>query len=74
MTGVSDLYYVCSDGDVLDAVVARHYGDTLGQKVEAVLGANPGLAALGAVLRAGTRITLPDLAQSEKSETVQLWG
>jgi len=74
MTAVSDLYFVSSEGDVLDQVVAAHYGDTLGGKVEAVLAVNPGLGALGAVLDPGVRIRLPDLDTSEPSETAQLWG
>lgn len=74
MTAVSDLYYVSSDGDVLDQVVSQHYGDTLDGKVEAVLAANPGLAGLGAVLGAGVRITLPDLSDTQANETAQLWG
>ena len=74
MTAGSALSYVSSDGDVLDAVVAAHYGDTLDGKVEAVLAANPGLGALGAVLDAGVRIVLPDLSTSATVETAQLWG
>ena len=74
MTAVSDLYYVSSDGDVLDAIVAAHYGDTLDGKVEAVLDANPGLSALGAVLNAGVRIVLPDMSSTGPAETEQLWG
>ena len=74
MTVDSGLYYVTSDGDILDDVVARHYGDTIDGKVEAVLTANPGLAALGAVLDGGVRITLPDLQVDKPAETEQLWG
>lgn len=74
MTAGPDLYYVSSDGDVLDAIVAAHYGDTLDGKVEAVLAANPGLSALGAVLDAGVRIALPDLSTTGPVETEQLWG
>lgn len=74
MTAGSDHYYVSSDGDVLDAIVAGHYGDTVNGKVEAVLAANPGLSALGAVLNAGVRIKLPDLSTTGPAETEQLWG
>ncbi|EEB84205.1 hypothetical protein RGAI101_1355 [Roseobacter sp. GAI101] len=42
--------------------------------MEAVLAANPGLGALGAVLNAGVRILLPDLETSTPMETAQLWG
>jgi phage tail protein X len=74
MTVGSDLFYVTSDGDVLDAIVTAHFGDTLGGKVEAVLAANPGLGAKGAVLNAGVRIALPDLTNTGPVETEQLWG
>lgn len=72
--GSSPLYYLCSEGDVLDAIVAGHYGDTLGGKVEAVLAVNPHLPRLGAVLEAGVRVALPSLNSDEATETVQLWG
>lgn len=74
MTAVSDQFYVSKEGDVLDQIVNAWYGDTSGQKLEAVLAANPGLAALGAVLGAGVRIALPDLASDTQTETEQLWG
>ena len=73
MTEVSALSYVCSDGDVLDAIVAGHYGDTAGKKVERVLAFNPGLAALGAVLSAGVVISLPVFDDEPDPATVQLW-
>lgn len=74
MTAVSGQYYHSKDGDILDEVVFAHYGDTAGGKVEAVLSANPGLAALGAIMDAGVRIFLPDLATDTPTETEQLWG
>lgn len=74
MTAAQDLYYVSSSGDVLDQVVAKHYGDTRGGKVEKVLAANPDLASKGAVLPAGVRITLPALDLDTPPETAQLWG
>jgi phage tail protein X len=50
---------ITDDGtERLDQFVGRLYGRTLGT-VEAVLEANPGLAALGAYPPAGTRIALP---------------
>lgn len=67
-------YYVSSTGDVLDQIVFNHYGNTSAGQVEAVLEANPGLAALGAVLAANTRIKLPVLADEKPTETVSLWG
>lgn len=74
MTADSDLSYVTSDGDMLDAIVARHYGDTQGGKVETVLDSNPGLAARGPVYPAGIRIILPPITAPRHSETEQLWG
>ena len=49
--------YRTKDGDVLDAICAKNYGDTPHQ-VEDVIAANPGLAALGAVLPSGLIIEL----------------
>ncbi len=74
MTAGSDLFYVSSEGDMLDQVIAAHYGDTNGGKVDAVLAANPGLAGLGVVLEPGVRILLPDLSEAQPAETEQLWG
>ncbi|WP_300067677.1 tail protein X [uncultured Ruegeria sp.] len=74
MTAVSGQYYLSKDGDVLDELVFAHYGDTAAGKVEAVLSANPGLAALGAVLDAGVSVFLPDVTSETPTETDQLWG
>lgn len=52
--------YTTIDGDMVDAVCRRHYGRRRGA-VEAVLAANPGLAAQGPLLPAGVEILLPDL-------------
>ena len=68
--------YVTSDGDVLDAVIAAHYGprpDALGEVLQAVLDANPGLAERGAVLPAGVEIALPQLPGPPSIPTVRLW-
>lgn len=66
-------FYVSSDGDVVDQIVFNHYGNTTVGQVEAVLAANPQLAALGGVLYAGVRIRLPDLTDETPVEAVQLW-
>lgn len=60
-----------SDGDVLDAICFHYYGHLSGM-VEAVLGANPGLAVEPQPYRAGVLITLPELARTDQL-TVQLW-
>ncbi|GAB7536269.1 tail protein X [Burkholderia sp. 3C] len=46
--------------ETLDALCWRHYDSTSGT-VEAVLAANPGLAALGVALPAGTLVEMPDM-------------
>lgn len=74
---MADVIYTSREGDTVDLVCYRHYGNTVG-KVEAVLAANPGLAALGPILPKGTEFTLPDLAAPEqqatiKTGTVKLW-
>ena len=61
-----------SDGDRLDELCHCYYGHLNGT-VEAVVSANPGLAATTQPFVAGVLITLPDLpARAEKS--VQLWS
>lgn len=59
-------------GDTLDALCQRHLGTTSGGTVEATLAANPGLAALGPVLPAGTQLTLVSPTQTT-DQTVKLW-
>ena len=63
--------YTTLAGDMVDAVCHAHYGRRPGA-VEAVLAANPGLAAMGPILPAGVRIVLPDLPAPGPS-TVRLW-
>lgn len=60
-------------GDTVDLICQRHLGRT-GGITEAVLDANPGLAALGPVLPMGTPIILPDTAPvAAPSDLLQLW-
>ncbi|WP_279203808.1 tail protein X [Obesumbacterium proteus] len=67
------IYQTC-EGDMLDAICAAHYGwPDLGDAVVLVLGANPGLADLGAVYGAGVMITLPDLDMPVADSNLQLW-
>ncbi|WP_337038162.1 MULTISPECIES: tail protein X [Enterobacteriaceae] len=58
--------------DTVDAICWRHYGRTLGM-TEAVLAANPGLAAVGPILPHGLEVELPELVSSSTAQTVQLW-
>lgn len=59
-------------GDTADQLCWRHLGRTE-TVVEAMLEINPGLAALGPVLPAGTLVTLPDTPITPTRPTVQLW-
>ena len=75
---MADVIYTSQDGDTVDLVCYRHYGNTVG-KVEAVLAANPGLAAMGPVLQKGIEFTLPGLTEPEEKVTinegtVKLWS
>ena len=60
-----------SDGDLLDTICHNYYGHLVGS-VEAVLGANQGLAEEPQPYRAGILIQLPDLS-APSSEVVMLW-
>lgn len=60
-------------GDMVDAICRRVYGDESGF-VEAVLDANPGLAALGPVLPAGTEVDTPEVnPEPAQAPLVTLW-
>jgi phage tail protein X len=61
-----------SDGDRLDTLCHRHYGHLNGC-VEAVISANPGLAAEKQPYRAGVILTLPDLPR-RVDKPIQLWS
>jgi phage tail protein X len=65
--------YRTKDNDMLDAICHNHYGNSSGY-VEAVLEANHGLAAHGAVLSAGIVILLPELPELKpRQSTLCLW-
>ena len=62
------------DGETVDAICWRVLGRTK-DVTEQVLALNPGLAAIGATLPGGTKVTLPELAAAAPTvlETVNLW-
>ncbi|QYX49422.1 tail protein X [Pseudomonas tussilaginis] len=60
-----------SDGDLLD-ILCQHYYGHLNGTVEAVLGANQGLADESQPYRAGVLIVLPDLPAPTEA-LFQLW-
>lgn len=64
--------YRTKQGDVLDAVVFKHY-DGQPNTLEKVLEANRGLAGYGEVLPAGIAITLPDIPKGNIKESIRLW-
>lgn len=66
--------YSTKQGDVLDDVVNRYYGDTLNGIVELVLEANTGLADYGPSLPAGVEITLPDRPVPSSDTLKRLWS
>lgn len=67
----STLQVMARDGDTVDQLCWRHLGRTAGV-TEATLAANPGLAALGPRLSAGTLVDLVVVA-TPTQETVSLW-
>ncbi|MEQ1511677.1 MAG: tail protein X [Lysobacteraceae bacterium] len=63
-------------GDSLDLLLWRATGRTAAI-VEAVLAANPGLAARGEILPEGLLVDVPDAAvalRPQHTETIQLWS
>lgn len=70
---VSVQSYVCSDRDVLDAVVVAHYGSRDARELEIVLEANPGLALKAGSLSAGDIVLLPVIVAPAVTGTVSLW-
>lgn len=65
---------VARDGETLDELCWRTLGRTQGV-TEQALALNPGLAALGPHLPAGTEVILPDVADAVQPtrEVVKLW-
>lgn len=55
--------YSTRDGDMVDAIIWRHYGAQNAAMLRVVLEANPGLSAHGARLPAGVSVVLPDIEQ-----------
>ena len=64
---------VTIDGDHLDALIAGHYGvSATAGALEAVMLANPGLAAYGPALPGGLTLEFPDLPAVDQP-TLRLW-
>ena len=70
----TDTTYLTSQGDTLDFVCWKFYGQQSGA-VESVLAANAGLADLGPVLPINTRIILPELTKpAQEVQPIRLWS
>ena len=65
--------YHSKEGDTVDEIVWRHYGNTVASAFERVLEANRGLADLGPVLPVGTIVLLPVFEETKETESVSLW-
>ena len=66
---------ITRDGDVLDELVWRHYGNSgRSDLLAAVLEANPQLAQLSPVLVAGLVVELPDLPLPAEAPVIRLWS
>jgi phage tail protein X len=62
-------FYTTRQGETVDLVCQAFYGRTA-DVTEAVLNANPGLAALGPVLPMTTQITMPVIATKPKARAL----
>lgn len=65
--------YRTKDGEILDEIVWRHYGNQVAGALETVLEANPGLADKGPVLPIATLVQLPVIATPKEAQSVRLW-
>lgn len=67
-------YYHSKDGDTADRIAWAIYGRQNDRLTEALMDANPGLAAYGPILPAGLRIMVPDAPAPGATATVRLWS
>ena len=65
--------YSTKDGDTLDEVAYRYYGNTNNKVVENIIEANFGITGYPAILPAGVLIELPEVTQSNEKQKVKLW-
>jgi phage tail protein X len=72
---MAEVIEIRRDGMTVDLVCHEYYGATSGH-TERVLSANPGLAARGAVLPAGTRLTMPERSSvtTPAAASISLWS
>ncbi|MCT4575069.1 MAG: tail protein X [Alphaproteobacteria bacterium] len=65
--------YITKDNDCLDHICWKHYGKTDGKIVEQVLEENRHLKNEGALLKAGLKITLPEIKEKPNNQKIKLW-
>ena len=65
--------YSTKDGDTLDEISYRYYGNTNNKVVEKIIEANFGITDYPAILPAGVLIELPKVTQSTEKQKVKLW-
>lgn len=69
-----NLSYETKDGDMVDYVIWKQYGNTDNRIVEQVLAANYGLADYGPILPAGVVIQFPEIQPAQTTTAkVKLW-
>lgn len=72
---MADLFetYVTQDGDMVDLIAFRRFGSS-STFAEAILDANPGLAARGPVLEGGITIMIPVPLAKDRAQSTRLWS
>lgn len=65
--------YVTADGDTVDFIAWKYYGNQDPGTVEQLLAANKGVADMGPELAAGITITLPEIITPATEQGIKLW-
>ena len=70
------MIYITADGESVDYIAWKYYGESSNANVSAILSANAGLADYGPILPSGLSVTLPSAAAvtaQTASSGVKLW-
>ena len=70
---MSDQLYRSKEGEPVDYIAWKQYGNQNAGTVEKVFLANPGLSQYDDTLPAGLVVVLPEMPKSEERKTVKLW-
>ena len=70
---MSDQLYRSKEGETVDYITWKQYGNQNAGTVEKVFLANPGLSQYDDTLPAGLVVVLPEMPKSEERKTVKLW-